>query len=59
MELKLKEDVKLTNLMSKKRIITSTLEMVGEQDNYTETDIKLYLMLSMMNEMVEGNVLLF
>lgn len=56
MELKLKEGVDLSLLTTQHEIILSTLELIDESAIHVDTEIKMDLMIGVVNYMVEGGV---
>lgn len=58
MEYKLKENVNVNSLLFRKKVLEETIDLIGAIKNYTKTNIEFNLMLSFLDNMVEGNVLL-
>lgn len=56
MELKLKEGVDLSLLTTQHEIILSTLELIDESAIHIDTEIKMDLMIGVVNYMVDGGV---
>lgn len=59
MELKLKEGVNLNLLTTQHEIILSTLELIDESALHIDTEIKMDLMIGVVNYMTEGGVVEF
>lgn len=59
MEFTKKEKVNFDSFTIRKRILDETIEMMGGKVNYTDNDIKFNLMLSLMNEMVNENIIVY
>ena len=58
MEIKMKKDVKVNSLIFKKRVIENTIDLLGRKRNYVINDIEFMAMISFVNELVEGNLIL-
>lgn len=58
MEYKLKEQVNVNSLLFRKKVLEEAIDLMGAIKNYTQTNVEFNLMLSFLDNMVEGNVLL-
>lgn len=58
MEYKIKEKINVNSLTFRKKVIEETIDLLGYIKNYTTTGIKFNLMLSFLDNLIEGDILL-
>lgn len=58
MEYKIKEKIDVNSLTFRKKVIEETIDLLGYIKNYTTTGIKFNLMLSFLDNLIEGDILL-
>lgn len=57
MKLNIKENIE-KDYTFKKKVLDEAIELFGENENYTDTDLEIYLMISFLDNLTEGNQLL-
>ena len=58
MKYKIKENIKIDSLTFKKKVIDTSIALIGDTVNFTETDIRFYAMISLLDLYIDEDVIM-